>query len=175
MRRIRALAVVAGVAALATLAGCGGSSADGTESQPPLDISARGTTGEQALEELEKSVELEAAEFLERPESALGVSLREFLGPRIETEVEAGSAICRRGRDTPSIADPRRYPFACVVRGSADGEGLLVEVTLGFVGLSVEGRCWEAVNERVLVTTTRPTTLSRPEAMRPPNRLQGCA
>lgn len=161
------LAALCLAAAALALAGCGG---DGEETT----VSTTGL-GDLTLTELSASVEFEAAEFLERPDSALGVSLREFLGPRIETEVEPDSVICRRGRDTPSIADPRRYPFACVVRGSADGEGLLVEITLGFVGLGVEGRCWEAVNERVLVTTTRPHTLTKREATRPPNRLSGCA
>jgi hypothetical protein len=154
------------VVAMAALCGCGG----GEETT----VSTTGL-GDLTLPELTASLEAEAAEFLERPDSALGVSLHEFLGPKITTEVEAGSAICRRGRDTPSIDDPKRYPFACVVRGSADGEGLLVEITLGFVGTGVEGRCWHAVNERVLVTTTRPATLSKAEATKPPNRLDGCA
>jgi hypothetical protein len=161
--RIAALCLVV---ALAALTGCGG----GEEAT----VSTTGL-GDLALPELTASLEAEAAEFLERPDSALGISLREFLGPRIATEVEPGSAICRRGRDTPSIEDPKRYPFACVVRGKADGQGLLVEIALGFVGTGVEGRCWHAVNERVLVTTTRPATLSEREAMRPPNRLNGCA
>lgn len=153
------LAALCLAAAALAFVGCGDSADEG-----PLGMA-----------ELGESVEREAAEFLERPGSALGVSLREFLGPKIATEVESGSAICRRGRDTPSIEDPRRYPFACVVSGSADGEGLLVEITLGFVGTGIDGRCWKAVNERVLVTTTRPHTLTKPEATRPPNRLQGCA
>jgi hypothetical protein len=152
-------------AAVLCCAGCGG----GEETT----VSTTGL-GDLALPELTASLEAESAEFLERPDSALGVSLREFLGPKIATEVEQGSAICRRGRDTASIDDPKRYPFACVVRGSADVEGLLVEISLGFVGTGVEGRCWHAVNERVLVTTTRPHTLSKREAMRPPNRLSAC-
>jgi hypothetical protein len=154
------------VFALAALSGCGA----GEETT----VSTTGL-GDLTLPELTTSLEAEAAEFLERPDSALGASLHEFLGPKITTEVEQGSAICRRGRDTASIEDPKRYPFACVVRGSADGQGLLVEISLGFVGTGVEGRCWHAVNERVLVTTTRPSTLSKAEAMRPPNRLEGCA
>jgi hypothetical protein len=166
-RRLGALAATAClVLALPALSGCGG----GEETT----VSTTGL-GDLTLPELTASLEAEAAEFLERPDSALGVSLHEFLGPRIVTEVERGSAICRRGRDTPSIDDPQRYPFACVVRGSADGQGLLVEITLGFVGTGVEGRCWHAVNERVLVTTTRPATLSKPEALKPPNRLEACA
>jgi hypothetical protein len=164
-RRLGALATCL-VFALVALSGCGG----GEETT----VSTTGL-GDLTLPELTASLEAEAAEFLERPDSALGVSLHEFLGPKIATEVERGSAICRRGRDTPSIEDPKRYPFACVVRGKADGQGLLVEISLGFVGTGVEGRCWHAVNERVLVTTTRPSTLSKAEAMRPPNRLEGCA
>jgi hypothetical protein len=165
-RRLCVLVVFPLALALSTLAGCGGG-----------DQTTVKTTGlgDLTLPQLTASLETEAAEFLERSDSALGVSLHEFLGPEIATEVERGSAECRRGRDTASIEDPKRYPFACVVRGSADGQGLLVEITLGFVGTGVEGRCWHAVNERVLVTTTRPSTLSRREATKPPNRLQGCA
>lgn len=153
------------VGAMVLLVGCGGGD-DETVSTTGL--------GDLALPELTASVEAESAEFLERPDSALGASLHEFLGPEVVTEVYEGSAICRRGRDTASIEDPEKYPFACVVRGSADSEGLLVEITLGFVGTGVEGRCWHALNERVLVTTTRPHTLSEREAKRPPNRLDGC-
>lgn len=154
-------------AALALLIGCGGDGEQTTATTSRL--------GDLALPELTASVEAQAEGFLEREDSALGASLREFLGPEIVTEVKPGSAICRRGRDTASIDDPRAYPFACVVEGSADGRGLLVEITLGFVGTDVEGSCWHAINERVLVTTTRPNVLSEAEAKRPENRIAGCA
>jgi hypothetical protein len=55
----------------------------------------------------------------------------------VTTEVEAGSAVCRAGSETRSIADPRKYPFACI----ADGDGLEVEIVLGFVGTELDGRC----------------------------------
>jgi len=154
-------------AALALLAGCGGEGEETTASTTGL--------GDLTLAELSASVEAQAEGFLEREDSALGRSLREFLGPEIVTEVKLGSAICRRGRDTASIDDPRAYPFACVLEGNADGRGLLVEISLGFVGTGVEGSCWHAINERVLVTTTRPNVLSKAEAKLPQNRIAGCA
>lgn len=162
---VRALALAA--TAFALFAGCGGDGEQTTVSTTGL--------GDLTLPELTASVEAQAEAFLEREDSALGVSLREFLGPEIVTEVKPGSAICRRGRDTASIDDPSAYPFACVVEGSADGKGLLVEISLGFVGTGVEGSCWRAINERVLVTTTRPNVLSEAEAKRPENRIAGCA
>ena len=59
--------------------------------------------------------------------------------------------------------------------GKADGQGLQVGITLGFVGTEVDGRCWGAANDRVSVTTTAPALLGRREAMLPVNRIAGCA
>lgn len=123
---------------------------------------------------LEPSVEARAAAFADRPGTELDRILRRFLGPSAKTEVEPGSAICRSGAQTASISEPRRYPFACIVRATADGDGLEVEITLGFVGTELDGRCWRAANERVLVTSTEPTLLGR-RAKRPVNQIEGCA
>ncbi len=119
------------------------------------------------------SVAVQSADFLERPGTELEGILRRFLGPTFTTTVDPGSAVCRSGGQTASIDDPKRYPFACVVEASADGQGLEVEIVLGFVGTELEGSCWRAANERVLVTTTRPTLLGR-EALRPVNQIAGC-
>ncbi|HEU4392275.1 MAG TPA: hypothetical protein VFR04_01430, partial [Solirubrobacterales bacterium] len=124
---------------------------------------------------LRASVEGQAEGFLEREGTALRESLHRFLGPRLTTAVERGSAICRPGSETPSIDDPSKYPFACVVRASADGEGLEVEISLGFVGTELDGDCWRAANERVAVTTTMPALLTREEAERQVNQIDGCA
>jgi hypothetical protein len=124
--------------------------------------------------QLEASVETETVGFLTREGSVLHGSLERFLGPKLATKVERGSAICRRGSKTPSISNPGKFPFACIVRASADGQGLEVEITLGFVGLEADGRCWHAANERVAVTTTAPELIGRRAALRPVNQIAGC-
>ena len=50
-----------------------------------------------------------------------------------------------------------------------------MNIALGFVGLSLDGRCWQAANERVTVTATAPALLPRRQAMRQVNRIAGCA
>jgi hypothetical protein len=151
------------------LAGCGGGGGG--------DDAGSTAAAEAALSmsELAGSVEGQAERFLQRDGSALHRSLERFLGARITTDVSSGTTECRPGRNTPSIADPEKFPFACIVEGSADGNGLTVNITLGFVGLGLEGRCWKAANERVTVTATAPALLSRREAMLPVNRIAGCA
>lgn len=153
------------VAGLSLLSGCGG----GEDASGAVERDV-------APARLGPSVEARSAEFLDRPGTELGGILRRFLGPVFTTELDPGSAICRPGGRTPSIDDPRRYPFACVVEARADGQGLEVEIVLGFVGTELEGSCWGAANERVLVlvTATRPTLLGR-EALRPVNQIAGCA
>ena len=165
------LVLVAAVLAVLTLAlaACGGS-----------DEAATGATTAAGSPQplpagLEASVEAETVAFLAREGTALRESLRPYLGPRPATAVERGSAICRPGTATASIADADRYPFACVVRGSASAGGLEVEVTLGFVGTELDGECWRAANERVAATTTTPALLTREEAMRAVNQIAGCA
>ncbi len=177
-RRVGALATTL-LASLA-LSACGNTPADGPKSPPADDVSAdrlseRDVTLHQDLPAgLPESVEARAAAFLERHGTALRRSLRDYLGPELTTAVEAGATVCRAGSETPSIDDPRRYPFACIVRGSADGQGLEVGITLGFVGTELDGRCWRAANERVAVTTTVPALLTRDEARRPVNQIAGC-
>ena len=166
-RAAAALAATASIG-LGLLAGCGsgdGGERDGATSQEP-DLT---------MTLLAKSVESRAAAFLQREGTAVHRSLEKFLGPKIVTEVARNDTECRSGRDTASIANPRRYPFACIVEGSADGRGLNVNITLGFVGLKLDGPCWRAANERVSVTSTAPALLSGREAMRPVNRISGCA
>lgn len=147
---------------LAAFAGCGGAEGGAAEA----DVTPR---------QLAPSLEAEAAAFLERDGTALHRNLHRFLGSNPAAEVERGSAVCRSGRETPSISNPRRYPFACIVRATADGDGLEVEIVLGFVGTELDGRCWRAANERVAVTTSLPELLSRREARRPINQIAGCA
>lgn len=161
-------ACVAVALALAmALAGCGGGG-DGAGSTAAEDAAP-------SMRELAGSVEGQAEGFLRRDGSALHRSLVRFLGPRLTAGVSRGATECRPGADTASIADPRKFPFACIVEGSADGQGLTVNITLGFVGLNLDGRCWQAASERVTVTATAPALLPRREAMRPVNRIAGCA
>ena len=101
------------------------------------------------MRQLTRSVEAQSADFLERDGTALHRSLEQFLPGRITIEVAKGSTECRSGNQTASISNPNKYPFACIVEGSAEGEGLTVNITLGFVGLKLAGRCWRAANERV--------------------------
>jgi hypothetical protein len=179
VRASTAAAALAVVLAVAFLSACGDSST--ATSGPRSETTVAGPAGGQAglgkltAAELRPSVEAQVAGFLERKGSALAASLRHFLGDKVTTRVEPGSAICRPGGETPSISDPSRYPFACIVRASADGQGLQVGITLGFVGTKLDGRCWRAANERVSVTTSPPALLDRREAMRPVNGIAGCA
>ncbi len=175
-------AAVLSVALLSSLplSACGSTAADRPDGPPADDASAH-RPAELDLPAprdlpagLPESVEGQAEAFLERQGTALRRSLREFLGPRLTTAVEAGATICRAGSETPSIDDPDRYPFACIVRAGADGQGLEVGITLGFVGTELDGRCWRAANERVAVTTGVPALLTRREAQRPVNQITGC-
>lgn len=169
MRPGATAACLAAVLALTiALAGCGGGGGDGGGSTATADAAP-------SMRELAGSVEGQAEGFLQRDGSALHRSLVRFLGRRLTAGVSQGATECRPGADTPSITDPEKFPFACVVEGSADGQGLTVNITLGFVGLSLDGRCWRAANERVTVTATAPALLPRREAMRPVNRIAGCA
>lgn len=167
--RSRALAACLAIGLAISLAGCGGGGGgDGTGSTATPEAAP-------SMSELAGSVEAQAEGFLQRDGSTLHRSLVRFLGPRLTAGVSQGATECRPGADTPSITDPQRFPFACIVEGSADGQGLTVNITLGFVGLSLDGRCWQAANERVTVTATAPALLPRREAMRPVNRIAGCA
>jgi hypothetical protein len=161
----RGLAFAAALAALLATTGCGSGES----------VTATPSTEDLTMSRLSASVEGEAAGFLDRRGTALHGSLERFLGGTIATRLDKGSTECRPGAATASITDARRYPFACVVEGSADGRGLTVNITLGFVGLELDGRCWRAANERVAVTTGAPALLPRREAMRPVNRIAGCA
>lgn len=167
--RSRALTVCLAIALAIPPAGCGGGGGGdevGSTAAPEAAVSMR---------ELAGSVEAQAQGFLQREGSTLHRSLVRFLGPRLTAGVSKGATECRPGRDTASITDPQRFPFACVVEGSADGQGLTVNITLGFVGLNLDGRCWQAANERVTVTATAPALVPRKEALRPVNRIAGCA
>jgi hypothetical protein len=152
------------------LAGCGGDNQGSTTTTASF-----GGLGDFTPRELAGSVEAQAAVFLARDGTALRKSLRQFLGREVTTRVARGSVECRSGQNTASIDDPHRYPFACIVEGSADGRGLTVNITLGFVGLEIDGRCWRAANERVSVTTSAPAVLTRREALKPVNQIHACA
>jgi hypothetical protein len=167
----RAFAALAALLVAFAVAGCG----SGESTLTDETTTAPAGLGELTLLELSASVEAQAAGFLEREGSALRISLHRFLGPELTTRLERGSAVCRRGSETASISDPDRYPFACIVSADADGQGLQVGITLGFVGTEIDGRCWRAANDRVSVTTTAPALLGRREAMLPVNQISGCA
>ena len=154
------LGALALVIALAAFGGCGGG-----EGEPAKPLGMR---------QVAKSLEERSTAFLNREGTALRRGLDRFLGGRITTEVSGDSAECRAGKDTASISNPKKYPFACVVEGSAEGNGLEVNITLGFVGLKLEGRCWQAANERISVTTGAPALLTREEAARPVNQVRAC-
>jgi len=146
--------------AVSSLAGCGGG-----EDEPAKPL---------AMRQVARSLERESTAFLDREGTALHRGLDRFLGGRITTEVSKGSAECRSGKKTASISDPQRYPFACIVEGSAAGGGLTVNITLGFVGLDLDDACWQAANERIAVTTGAPTLVTREEADRPVNQVRAC-
>lgn len=175
MTLFRSIAVAAGLLAVLLAVGCGGADGGVEAFQAPGVDAPQAQGSAVAMPELEASLEEHAASFLERGGSALRVSLHRFLGPRLTTELEAGSAVCRPGGATASITDPDKYPFACIVSADADGQGLQVGITLGFVGTELDGRCWRAANDRVSVTTTAPALLGRREAMLPVNQIAGCA
>jgi hypothetical protein len=159
-RRVGAGAATLLLLVVLAFVGCGGD-----EGGPEANATPR---------QVEPSLEAQAVAFLEREGTALRRNLRRFLGPTLTTAVEPDSAVCRSARQTPSITDPRKHPFACIVRASADGQGLEVEIVLGFVGTELDGRCWRAANERVAVTTSLPELLSRREAQLPVNQVAGC-
>jgi hypothetical protein len=170
---VRTAAALAALLAALAVAGCGDN--ESTVTDPTTATTASSGLGELNLRQLSASLEDQAADFLEREGSALRVSLHRFLGPKLTTKLERGSAVCRPGSETASISDPSKYPFACIVSADADGQGLQVGITLGFVGTEVDGRCWRAANDRVSVTTTAPALLARREAMLPVNQIAGCA
>jgi hypothetical protein len=159
----------AGVGAVALIAAsllgaCGSGGSDTSSAQNASPVAAA---------KIGPSLETEAASFVNRPGTALDGVLKRFLGPVVKAKVEPGTAICRPGSETASIENPSRYPFACILRAEADGRGLEVEITLGFVGTELEGSCWRAANERVLVTSTEPTLLGE-RAKLPVNQVKGC-
>jgi hypothetical protein len=158
--RFAACGALALVFSLLLSAGCGGGD-DGNDE--PL-----------TMRQLAGSVERQSVAFLDREGTTLHRSLERFLGGRITTEVARGSTECRSGKRTASISNSKKYPFACIVEGSADGNGLTVNIVLGFVGLELDGRCWRAANERVSVTSSAPALLTRREAMRPLNQIAAC-
>ena len=151
------------------LVGCGGGD------EATTTAAATSTLGDLTLRQLQASVEEQTAGFLARDGTVLAKNLNRFLGGKMSAKVVKGSAQCRVGKDTPSITDPDRYPFACIVSGNVSGKGLTVGVTLGLVGLSVEDGCWRAANERISVTTSVPALVSRQAALDPINQLEGCA
>ncbi len=103
------------------------------------------------------------------------MELRPYLGAAPAMRVERGTAVCRPASETPSIADPERHPFACIVRATAANEGLEIEVVLGFVGTKLDGECWRAANERIAATTSVPVLLTAQEARRSANQIAACA
>jgi hypothetical protein len=127
------------------------------------------------MRRLASSLEGRSAPFLRREGTTLHRNLVRFLGGQIEAKVSRGTAECRPGRETASISNPKKYPFACIVEGSATGSGLTVNITLGFVGLKLDGSCWRAANERVSVTTGAPALIGADEARRPVNQIAACA
>ena len=156
---------------LVLLAGCGGgggepaSESEGATTAPPAEVSP---------EALAESLEGAAAGFVVRPGTTLANSLDQ-LGRGTSATVDAGSAECRRGGQTPAIGSNRRFPFACIVGISAEPPGgPSVSLTLGFIVLGVEGRCWKAANERIAAEAGRPVLIPKQAALDPENRLEGC-
>ena len=172
---LRSLAIAAAVFAAFALVACGGGGDTpgyGPDGRPQSDLPPH----RQLPAGFEASVEAEAAAFLEREGTAVRESLRPFLGAAMATRVEPGATICRAGSETPSIADPDRYPFACIVHASGESEGLELGIVLGFVGTELDDEdCWRAASERIAVTAARPELLSRREAQRPVNQIAACA
>src|SRR5262245_55559226 len=115
--RTGAAALAVAASALLLFAGCGSGGDEGT-----VDTTAQAP--EVTMPRLARSVEAQAEEFLRREGTAVHRSLEKFLGPKITTEVARNDTECRPGGETASIANPREFPFACIVEGSADGRGL---------------------------------------------------
>jgi hypothetical protein len=159
-RSTLALGALGLAVAVSPLAGCGGG-----ENEPAKPL---------GMHQVARSLERQSTAFLDREGTALHRGLDRFLGGRITTEVSKGSTECRSGKETASISDPKRYPFACIVEGNAAGNGLTVNITLGFVGLDLDGHCWRAANERISVTTGAPALVTHEEADRPVNQVRAC-
>src|SRR4029079_18018605 len=85
------------------------------------------------------------------------------LGPNAEIAIEAGSTRCRSGSATPSVTNPRRFPFPGSVSGRATAAGVQTGFTLGFVVFNLHGRCWKATNERIAAAASGPVVLTRRE------------
>ena len=151
-------------AALA-LPGCG-SGSETTTGGSPAALSASSLTP--SLGAAARALERRGGSILRR-------SLDESLGPGAEIIIAPGTTRCRTGAQTPSVSDPRRFPFACIVSGRAKGGGVSTGFTLGFVVFRVHGLCWRATNERIAAAAAGPVVLSRQQALEPANVISGCA
>lgn len=156
------------------LSGCGG----GDDATSGSAASAPATTtvepGPLTAVALAPSLGSSARQLESRSGSTLRRSLNDSLGPNAKIAIDAGSTRCRSGSATPSVTNPGRFPFACIVSGRASASGVETGFTLGFVVFKLDGRCWKATNERIAAAASGPVSLSRQEALQPANVIAGC-
>lgn len=156
------------------LPGCGGGDDATTGSAASAPARAPAETGPVTAAALAPSLGSSARQLERRSGSILRRSLNASLGPNAEIAIEAGSTRCRSGSATPSVTNPRRFPFACIVSGRATAAGVQTGFTLGFVVFNLHGRCWKATNERIAAAASGPVVLTRREALEPANVIAGC-
>lgn len=167
-----------GLVLLGLMVGCGGgggSTQGEAETRGGTETTATPPSTGVTAELLGPSIEGATAGFVARDGTTLAHSL-ERLGDGTTAKVVAGSGQCRSAGQTPAIDSAGRYPFACIVGivATPPGGGSSLEVTLGFVVLSVKGDCWKASNERIAAGTTTPQLIPRRQALAKANLLEGC-
>lgn len=167
--RRRALPAILCCAAilLVALAGCGGGSDTGSTATTaaPAAIDAQSLTA---------SLEKAAPALAGRPGSVLTSAVERSLGKGAAIAIKPGSAECRPVTETSSASEAGKYPFACIVGGTAAAGGVSSVFTLGLVVFDVDGLCWKAANERIAVAAGRPILIPRSRALEPANVISGC-
>lgn len=192
--------IVAGILATAALTwattGCGGSEDSGTTgasgttgttgaSEKTGATGAAETTGatassssptsELSAATLTSSFSKAAVGFGSRRGSVLRLSVSRSLGKGAAIAMKPESADCRPASATPADSAPARFPFACIVSGTAASGGVSTTFTLGFVVFGIRGRCWRAANERIAAAKSGPVLIPKQRAMQPANVIAGCA
>ncbi len=154
--------------AATTLFGCGSSEDEGdggTTASPAVALDAPSLTA---------SVGEVVPSFAGRPGSVLTSAVERSLGKGAAIAIKPASTQCRAVAETSSAEEAGRYPFACIVDGTAAAGGVSTEFTLGLVVFSVDGGCWKAANERIAVAAGRPLLIPRSRALEPANVISGC-
>lgn len=169
----RSAVLIAVALALSGMTACGGSDEDEGSSSATASI----PNGESALTaaKLTPSFAGSALTFANRGDSILRASLDRSLGKGAALALKPGSADCRPAAETPSDTDPGRFPFACIIGGTAASGGVSTTFLLGFVVFDVKGGCWHAANERISAAAAGPVLIPQDRALQPENVIAGCA